>query len=76
MANEFLGLDSAEEQEAFISNFDMGQLSLPNYVTCLATLNEKSDESKSASLLVVGTESKFIYIYQSTGTAILKQVGV
>ncbi|XP_071492569.1 BBSome complex member BBS1-like [Diadema antillarum] len=72
----FLMLQDREQMEAFANLHKVGQLKRQTVITCLDTLKKSTADDDAISCLVVGTESREIYILDPEAFTILCKMNV
>lgn len=72
-SSELLSYDNDSEREAFIQSVISSPLSQTPCITCLGVLQKDMELETGTSLLVIGTENKFVYILDQVGSTILKK---
>lgn len=70
---EFLSYDGENEKLAFLeSTLDSALIQLPS-ITCLGVIQKDMEADNACSMLIVGTENKFVYVLDQVGSTILKK---
>jgi Ciliary BBSome complex subunit 1 len=74
ISSELLSLETLPEQLQFARSNYTQLIQHQNYITCLSKVNKSLDEEKTVQLLIVGTESKDLYVLDNSGMAIKKKI--
>lgn len=67
-------LISPDEREYFVQEYSEKPLGRSSVITCMTTLNKKLKDDSSEQYLVLGTESKYIYIVDAVSNSTKAQV--
>eukprot|EP00455_Lapot_gusevi_P029644 TRINITY_DN3175_c0_g1_i7.p1 TRINITY_DN3175_c0_g1~~TRINITY_DN3175_c0_g1_i7.p1 ORF type:complete len:595 (+),score=101.41 TRINITY_DN3175_c0_g1_i7:67-1851(+) len=73
---DLISLSDTESQREFVEHHRHLPLSQQTVVTCMETLQKDSEEPKSISCLVLGTENREVIILDPSGTSIAKRVEI
>ncbi|XP_041469808.1 Bardet-Biedl syndrome 1 protein-like [Lytechinus variegatus] len=73
---KFLMLQDREQMESFANLHKVGQLKRQTVITCLDTLHKSTSDDDAISCLVVGTESREIYVLDPEAFTILTKMAV
>eukprot|EP00747_Dinoflagellata_sp_TGD_P031850 gnl/TRDRNA2_/TRDRNA2_135582_c0_seq2.p1 gnl/TRDRNA2_/TRDRNA2_135582_c0~~gnl/TRDRNA2_/TRDRNA2_135582_c0_seq2.p1 ORF type:complete len:585 (+),score=116.91 gnl/TRDRNA2_/TRDRNA2_135582_c0_seq2:236-1990(+) len=71
---DFLALDDPEQQADFIKRSKDTILAQNTAITCMEVLKQNMDEPTAVSMLVLGTESRMVYILDSSALNISTRV--
>ena len=63
---DLLRMDSPADVLAYVKETDSVPLDRPGVITCMASMQRNYDDDSDASLLVIGTEDRYVYVLNAT----------
>jgi Bardet-Biedl syndrome 1 protein len=73
---DLLAIDKADAMLEYIETHKNSALSQSTTITCMTSIKKDLDEDKAVSLLVLGTEHKYIIVLDSSGSSILRKIQI